>query len=187
MRPKRMVQRTLVAVVLSLGVAGSAWAQKVCPDRHNVTQQGKVITVKPTGKSDTENLQCAIDLAVAAGRGSVVQLRGGPLQPFHTAQLVATNFKGTIRGEGMKATIIQNLPSLCVTPDSTFLLLPLPLRPRATNLFRPKEPVGSSSRLSAVTLPSGPGNKSLARSPPGNSPSPPLARNPQDPRRSPPP
>ena len=118
-----LVQRTLVAVALAFGLAGGAWAH---PAKHcgtNVSREGKVIAVKPTGVSDTANLQCAIDLAVAGGRGSVVQLTRGK---FYTAQLVAKNLKGAIRGEGMKRTIIQNLPDLCVTPDNSLLAPPTP-------------------------------------------------------------
>ena len=119
-------QRTLVAVALAFGLAGGAWAH---PAKHcgpNVSRQEKVITVKPTGVSDTKNLQCAIDLAVKAGRGSVVELAGPTGRPFYTAQLVAKNFRGTIRGKGMKRTIIQNLPDLCVTPDNSLLAPPTP-------------------------------------------------------------
>jgi hypothetical protein len=105
--------------VLSLGVAWSAWGAQPCGV--NVTQKGKVITVTRTGTNDTTNLQCALDAAVAAGRGSTIQLERGK---FYTAQLAATNFKGTIRGEGMKATIIQNLPNLFVTPDNSLLIGP---------------------------------------------------------------
>ena len=125
-----LVQRTLVAVALAFGLAGGAWAnQSTQCDKRYVSREGKTITVKPKPKlyrceDNTKNLQCAIDLAVAAGRGSVVQLTRGE---FCTAQLVApTNFKGTIRGEGMKRTIIQNLPDLCVTPDNYFLAPPTP-------------------------------------------------------------
>jgi hypothetical protein len=123
-----LVQRTLVAVALAFGLAGGAWAHapKYCGP--NVSRQGKVITVKPKPKlyrceDNTANLQCAIDLAVKAGRGSVVQLTQGE---FCTAQLVATNFKGTIRGEGMKKTILQNLPNLVVKKDDYGFSSPTP-------------------------------------------------------------
>ena len=121
-----LVQRTLVAVALSFGLAGGAWATQSTQCGSNVSREGKTITVKPTGIDDTKNLQCAIDLAVKAGRGSVVELAGPTGRPFYTAQLVAKNFRGTIRGKGMKRTIIQNLPDLCVTPDNYFLAPPTP-------------------------------------------------------------
>ena len=118
MRPKRMVQWTLVAVVLSLGVAGSVWAAQPCG---LTSPRGKVIAVTRTGSNDTTNLQCALDLAVKAGRGSIILGRG----KFYTAQLVATNFKGMIRGEGIKHTILQNVPKpLFVTPDNSMLIGP---------------------------------------------------------------
>lgn len=119
-------QRTLAALALAFGLAGGAWAHQSPQCGSNVSRQGKVITVKPTGISDTKNLQCAIDLAVKAGRGSVVELAGPTGRPFYTAQLVAKNLKGTIRGEGMKRTIIQNLPDLCVTPVDYFSAPPTP-------------------------------------------------------------
>lgn len=122
-------RRSLVAVALGFAFAGGAWAHPAKQCGSNVSQQGKTITVKPTGVSDTANLQCAIDLAVAGGRGSVVQLTGGK---FYTAQLVAKNLKGTIRGVGMKwakgkeSTTIENRPYLCVAPDNYFLAPPTP-------------------------------------------------------------
>ncbi|MFO1204887.1 MAG: hypothetical protein U1E63_03975 [Burkholderiales bacterium] len=117
----------LVAAALAVGLVGGAWAHSSAQcDPNNVSQQGKTITVKPTGIDDTKNLQCAIDLAVKAGRGSVVELAGPTGRPFYTAQLVAKNFKGTIRGKGMKRTIIQNLPDLCVTPVDYFSAPPTP-------------------------------------------------------------
>lgn len=119
--------RSLLIAALAFGLAGGAWAhQSTQCDRSNVSQQGKTITVKPTGIDDTKNLQCALKLAVAAGPGSVVELAGPTGRPFYTAQLVAKNFKGTIRGKGMKRTIIQNLPDLCVTPDNSLLAPPTP-------------------------------------------------------------
>ncbi|MET1084649.1 MAG: hypothetical protein ABWY12_16625 [Burkholderiales bacterium] len=128
MKQKRgvLMHRILVAAALSIGLAGGAWATQSIKCGSNVSREGKTITVKPTGISDTENLQCALDLAVAAGRGSVVELAGPTGRPFHTAQLVAKNFKGTIRGKGMKRTIIQNLPDLCVAPDNYVLAPPTP-------------------------------------------------------------
>jgi hypothetical protein len=126
MKQKRgvLIHRILVAAALYVGLAGGgAWATQSIKCQSNVSQQGKIIAVKPTGIDDTANLQCAIDLALSGGRGSVVQLTRGT---FHTAQLVAKNLKGTIRGVGMKRTIIQNLPDLCVTPDNSLLAPPTP-------------------------------------------------------------
>jgi hypothetical protein len=108
-----LVQRTLVAVALAFGLAGGAWAnQSPQCDKRYVSREGKTITVKPKPKL----YRCEDNTAI-------VQLTRGE---FCTAQLVATNFKGTIRGEGMKHTIIQNLPDLCVAPDNYFLAPPSP-------------------------------------------------------------
>ena len=118
MKQKRgvLIRGILVAAALSFGLAGGAWATQSIKCGSNVSQQGKIITVKPKGGGDdTASLQCALDLAVAGGRGSVVQLTQGK---FYTAQLVAKNLKGTIRGVGMKHTIIRNLSKLYVTPDN---------------------------------------------------------------------
>jgi len=118
------MHRIMVAAALSFGLAGGAWAHPSTPcDKDYVSREGKTITVKRTGSSDTKNLQCAIDLAVKTGRGAIIQLAGGT---FKTAQLVATNFKGTIQGEGMnwvkgkKSTIIKNGPFLPIKNRATF-------------------------------------------------------------------
>ena len=118
-----------LAVLSSLYVTlapGGAWATAsgVCDGVH-VKQRGKSLTVSPTGTDDTANLQCALDRGTAAGRGATVNLTSGT---FHTAQLRAFNFQGTLRGDGMDSTILENLPNLPVAVD--WVLLP----PSAGNL-----------------------------------------------------
>ena len=66
MKQRQLMQGILVAAALCLGLGWSAWAAQPCGV--NVTQRGKVITVTRTGTNDTTNLQCALDLAVKAGR-----------------------------------------------------------------------------------------------------------------------
>lgn len=78
-------------------------------DGQFVTRTGTTISVVPTGTDDTHNLQCALD---AAPRAGVVQLSAGV---YHTAQIVASNFQGTLRGRGTTKTFIVNLPDLVVT------------------------------------------------------------------------
>jgi hypothetical protein len=78
-----------------------------------VTKSGSVFTVKPTTVDDTANLQCAFDLASAAGPGVTVRLLGGT---YHTAQIVVNDFHGTFTGKGLKNTLVTNLPNLYVTP-----------------------------------------------------------------------
>ena len=108
MKPKQGVttQRTLVAVALSLRFGrGQPGLIRSAPCASNVSRQGKVITVKPTGRRRHEEPAVRARPCGRGGPGTVVQLTRGK---FYTAQLVATNLKGTIRGEGMKHTIIQN-------------------------------------------------------------------------------
>lgn len=61
--------------------------------------------VTPSAGDDTATLQCVLDAVTAAGSGSILLGAG----TFHTAQLVATGFEGTVRGSGASATVITNL------------------------------------------------------------------------------
>ncbi|MCM2334707.1 MAG: hypothetical protein NDI82_12265 [Anaeromyxobacteraceae bacterium] len=80
-----------------------------------VHRRGDTITVAPSGGEDTAALQCALDLAVAAGRPVTVALAAGE---FRSAQLVATGFHGRLRGAGMDRTTLRNLDGpLPVDPD----------------------------------------------------------------------
>jgi len=70
----------------------------------------------PNGTNDTANIQAALDACVAQGPGCTVQLQAGR---YLSRQLVAYNFRGTLKGMGKYNTIIEALPYLPVTFDST--------------------------------------------------------------------
>lgn len=72
----------------------------------SVRRHEDLLVVSPSGGEDTAALQCALDLAVAAGRPVTVALTPGE---FHTAQLLATGFEGRLRGAGMDRTTLQNV------------------------------------------------------------------------------
>src|SRR3984893_17107671 len=113
MRSLSCVLRLAVLSSLYVTLAPSgAWATAsgVCDGVH-VKQRGKSLTVSPTGTDDTANLQCALHRGTAAGPGATLNLTSGS---FHTAQLIASNFQGTLRGNGINSTILQNLPNLPV-------------------------------------------------------------------------
>jgi hypothetical protein len=132
MNPKLFLT-ALVVLALAIPFAwniGGASADSAC-DSAYVTQTGKTFTVKATGVNDTANLQCAFDAAVAVGVGAEVQLSAGT---FHTAQIVANNFRGTFAGSGAKITVILNLPNLYVTPVDAFFNPPSAANPWP-NLF----------------------------------------------------
>lgn len=71
-----------------------------------VHRSGDTISVAPSGGEDTAALQCALDLAVAAGRPVTVALAEGE---FRAAQLLAIGFHGRLRGAGMGRTTLRNL------------------------------------------------------------------------------
>jgi len=128
MRSLSYVLRLAVLSSLYVTLAPSgAWATAsgVCDGVH-VKQRGKSLTVSPTGADDTANLQCALDRGTAAGPGATVNLTSGT---FHTAQLRAFNFQGTLRGDGMNSTILENLPNLPVAAVDFFLEPPSAARP----------------------------------------------------------
>jgi hypothetical protein len=80
-----------------------------------VKQRLGAIHVSPSGGVDTENLQCALDLAIASGRRTTITLAPGV---FRTAQLVARSFRGALRGARKDATVIMNTAErIYVTPD----------------------------------------------------------------------
>ena len=119
MKTKLLLTIFLVAALVSgLALAtGVAFADTPC-DSAYVTQSENVITVSSTGVDDTENLQCAFDVAVAGGPGVDVQLSSGT---FHTAQIVVNDFHGQFYGAGSKYTTVINLPNLYVTPVDMYL------------------------------------------------------------------
>jgi hypothetical protein len=105
----------MLATALAL-TARSAHANNTC-DPDFVTHTGVEFTVKPTGVNDTVNLQCAFDKAVAIGANTEVHLSSGV---FHTAQIMVYGFQGQFTGEGVKNSIVTNLPNLPVTPVDVF-------------------------------------------------------------------
>jgi parallel beta-helix repeat protein len=62
----------------------------------------------PTGGDDTANLQAALD---GCGSGCTIQLGAGT---FHTAQVIARNFRGALLGRGRGVTVLEALPELPV-------------------------------------------------------------------------
>lgn len=90
-------------------------------DPEYVAISGSKVIVKPTGVADTENLQCAIDTAIAYGPGASVNLSAGT---FYTAQIVVNGLYGEFSGAGMGKTVITNLPNLYVAPVEFYLEQP---------------------------------------------------------------
>jgi len=115
----------LALALTPMGVAKADHAKPGCVPAY-VKMAGSQITVLPTGKNDTANIQCAFDVAVAAGRGMNVQLVKGT---YKTAQIVAFGFKGTFNGAGQEKTVITNLPTLKVTPVDMYLNPPSAANP----------------------------------------------------------
>ncbi len=70
--------------------------------------------VSPTGGDDTANIQAAFDGCAEEGPECTVLLERGT---FHTAQIVAVNFRGTFRGMGVPSTVVEALPELPVVFD----------------------------------------------------------------------
>lgn len=85
--------------------------------------------LSPNGVDDTASIQAALDACVAHGSDCTVQLAAGT---DHTRQLVAYNFYGTFKGQGMNNTTIEALPYLPVTLD--FLQ---PCQPNTTTCLWP--------------------------------------------------
>lgn len=98
-------------------IAPAASRALACNEQ-SVSRRGTTITVIPTGSDDTPNIQCAID---GTQSGGVVQLEAGV---YRTAQIMASNFRGALRGRGATQTIVQNLPNLVVTVEDLFTQRP---------------------------------------------------------------
>ena len=108
--------RLLVCLALALMVLVTGGAHVAASPTCNSTfvqPAGNAIMVRPTGTDDTANIQCAFDMAVAAGRDKQVQLLAGA---FHTKQIVVNGFQGRFAGAGSNQTVVTNLPNLYVTP-----------------------------------------------------------------------
>jgi hypothetical protein len=102
-----------LALILALPLGPArAFAMPACAPVY-VSTVGMDITVSPTGSSDTANLQCAFDAAVASGPGVNVRLVAGA---YHTGLIVVNGFHGQFTGAGSDKTLIYNLPDLYVTP-----------------------------------------------------------------------
>ena len=101
--------RAMHGVFLSLSLMMSAAA---------VANGTTVLVPPPNGLDDTANIQAALNACVAHGSGCTVQLRAGK---YLTSQLVAYNFRGTLKGMGQDKTTIQALPALQVTLPDVFV------------------------------------------------------------------
>jgi hypothetical protein len=112
---KRILQLTVAIVLLGSGIAGAT-----C-DSAYVRQKGRVITVLPTNIDDTANLQCAFNLGSQIP-GVVLQLSKGT---YITGRIKVDGFVGSVRGAGMKSTIIRN-PDIPIytTPDDFYQVDP---------------------------------------------------------------
>jgi hypothetical protein len=103
----------------SLETAGFPQGTRSSCDSRSVAVHGDVIRVTPAHGDDTANLQCALDAAIARGRATTVELAPGT---FRTAQLVAKNFVGALRGAGIGTTTITKVDHpLPVTPVDFWL------------------------------------------------------------------
>ena len=70
-----------------------------------VTIAKTTISVAPTGNSDTDNIQCALDAAID-GEYSTIKLTEGT---FYVGPLFAQGFQGTIQGKTKASTVIVAL------------------------------------------------------------------------------
>ncbi len=100
------VSVALVASILVLAPVASAGDTTIECDNHYVKVHHKRITVLPTGVDDTENLQCALDLATSMPWAHVRLVEGD----YYTSFLVADGFVGWFRGAGKDKTTILTLP-----------------------------------------------------------------------------
>jgi hypothetical protein len=82
-----------------------------------VVQNGRMITVLPTGLDDTDDLQCAFNSAGTAGPGMTVRLDDGT---YYTRQIVVNDFKEIFIGAGAERSVLTNLPNLYVTPVNMY-------------------------------------------------------------------
>ncbi len=82
---------------------------------------GPVFQVADESDDDTEALLEAFALAQAAGKGAVVELLPGT---FEIGMIEIREFFGTLRGSGMGASIITNLPD--IVPDEVIEAYKLP-------------------------------------------------------------
>ena len=95
----------LIASTLLVAPAASADHHLIRCDHDYVKVHGTTIKVLPTGVDDTENLQCALDLATSM-RWAKVKLIAGE---YHTSFLEAEGFHGVFKGAGRDHTTILTL------------------------------------------------------------------------------
>jgi len=106
-------RRIFCVALIALGASFSSQATSAIACDHTYVREGRnAITLLPTGLDDTANIQCALDQAVARHRWTAIQFVAGT---YKTAQIVATNFVGSLSGAGSNRTVVQNLPNLEVT------------------------------------------------------------------------
>jgi hypothetical protein len=109
---KRDALAWLFAVAVALAAMGARPALAGCGP--GVTHAGSTWTVSPNGVDDTRSIQCALDKALATGRGKTVRLQPGT---FHVGMIRIRGFDGYFKGSGMdvsRITPVLNLPC----PDS---------------------------------------------------------------------
>jgi hypothetical protein len=94
----------VLSIVLFIQTTPSL-AQTVC-DAAEVKLGNNYIQVAPTGSDDTENIQCALDLAAERNIPKVRLTRGD----FYTGALVVRNFVGTLQGVGRDHTRLRLTP-----------------------------------------------------------------------------
>jgi hypothetical protein len=112
--------KTILHVTVAVVLLGTGIARATCVGAY-VRQNGRTITVLPTNVDDTANLQCAFDLG-SHMPGAVLQLTRGT---YITGRIVVDGFVGTVRGAGMKSTIIRNPDTtIYVTPDDFYQVDP---------------------------------------------------------------
>jgi hypothetical protein len=111
---RRLGPRFALALAALALVAASAVAQRVDPAT-------RTITVEPSGGDDTAAVQAALDACVTFGPGCTVHLTEGT---FHTQQLVAREFRGTFRGAGQDATVLQPFERFTVSSDEVAVARP---------------------------------------------------------------
>ena len=97
----------LALTLLLFGTPFSAMAMSVgCDDAYvNLSNDEQVIDIAPTHSDDTVNIQCALDAAVSQGVPTI-RLRA---RTYYTGALMVENFKGTLEGISMLATVVEIL------------------------------------------------------------------------------
>jgi len=108
---RKMKKRAIIAsIILSLTIMLFALPAQVAlsydPSFVEYNEATNTYTVSPTGEDDTENIQDALDDAVASGPGSTVELTAGEF--WLSKPIQVADFDGTLRGAGKSETIVRN-------------------------------------------------------------------------------